>query len=173
MKILFIFFFLIAPVLSFAEIFKCNNSGVILYSTSPCSSGSVIYKSDLVSVLTSSARSVNVPISSGGVYVLAGSLDGRGVSFMLDTGATKTTIAGSTAYEMGIRSCGITSYSNTASGLAGQCSMVISRLDVGGFVFNNVPVDISPKMIGYSLIGNDLLSRFKIQHQSGVMTISR
>lgn len=169
MKILYILFFLLAPAFSFADVYKCNNSGVYSYSQSPCSSGSVAYREDLVT----SGNSVSVPLGRNLVHNLMGQVNGRSVSFILDTGASATTLSGDTAYSMGVHSCETTSQSNSAGGLINLCSAVISRIEIAGAVFNNVTVRIAPTMRGQSLIGNDLLSRFRIEHHDGVMTLTR
>ena len=155
-------------------VYKCVNDGHVTYGSTPCSSGAAIYKHDSVSeVHTSLIPPVALRRGSNGVYNLAGNINGFPVDFILDTGAAKTTISGTTAYQMGIRSCQITNSISTANGLAGNCSMVVSKLMLGDFNFTNVTVNIAPSMQGNSLIGNDLLAELKVQQHNGEMILSK
>lgn len=162
------------PTKNSSGVYKCVNSGHVTYGSVPCASGAAVYQSDLVIVThTPMARSVALMRGDNGVYNLSGNVNGFPVDFILDTGAAKTTISGTTAYQMGIHSCQVTNNSSTANGLAGNCSMVVSKLSVGDFVFSNVTVNIAPNMQGNSLIGNDLLSELKVEQHNGEMTLSK
>lgn len=174
MKILYILFFLIVPVASYADVYKCRGSGGSSYSDSLCGSGAVAYRDDLLTSNNSpSQTSVSVPLGDNGVHNLTGDINGSPVSFILDTGASRTTLSGDTAYALGVHSCQITGNSNTAAGVVGHCSMVVSSIQIAGVIFRDVPVKISPTMRGRSLVGNDLLSRFRIEQRGGVMVLSR
>jgi len=173
MKTLYILFFLIVPAVSYGDVYKCRGSGGSSYSDSSCGSGSVAYRSDLLTLNNAPSQfSVSVPLS-GGAYNMVGEVNGSPVNFILDTGASSTVISGDTAYAMGIRTCQITGQTSTAAGVIGHCSMVVRRLVVAGVLFSDVVVSISPTMRGRSLLGNDLLSRFRIEQRGGVMTLSR
>jgi aspartyl protease family protein len=170
------------PTTNSTGVFKCVNAGHVTYATVPCASGAVAYQSDLITVThadlvtvthASPVRSVSLMRGGNGVYNLSGKVDSYPVDFILDTGASKTTISGTTAYQMGIHSCDITSNTSTANGMAGNCSMTVARLSVGDFIFTNVSVNIAPTMQGNSLIGNDLLSELKVEQHGGVMTLSK
>lgn len=159
-------------------VFKCLNEGHVTYSASPCASDSsaVAYQDNLVNISQAPDKhfhSVSLIRGGNGVYNLSGKVNSIPADFIIDTGASSTTISGSTAHQMGVRSCTITGTVSTANGIAGNCSMVVARLSFGDFVFTNVQVNIAPTMQGNSLIGNDLLSALKVEQHGGVMTLSK
>ncbi len=159
-----------------AEVFKCNNSGVISYSATPCASGSVAYPYNLhrISGASSALEGViSVRRGDNGGYNLNGSANGVPVVFLLDTGASRTTISGRVAYQLGVRSCDANILMATANGLVGSCRINLPRLTVDRFQFSNVDVNVALSMEQDALLGNDLLTRFKIEQQGGVMVLSR
>ncbi len=155
-----------------AEVFKCVVSGHISYSDSPCLSGSVPYAAPH-DTIPGEPRSVTVTRGANGVYSLPGSIDGQSATFIVDTGATYTTISGALAYRLGIHSCQQAGITNTASGKAVFCRARISRLSIAGFKFSNIDVSITPQMPQDGLLGNDLLSTLKLTHAAGSITLSR
>jgi clan AA aspartic protease (TIGR02281 family) len=166
MKTLFILYILF-PVLASAEVYKCNVSGVVVYSANRCASGvgEMAYNAGAVS--GAHGGSLTVRLGANGVYNVQGALNGLPVSFLLDTGASLTSVSGDSAYALGIKTCDIAGYTSTANGQAPVCRAVISSLSFGGFTFSNLPVLVTPGMRGQSLIGNDLLSKFRIEHSAG------
>ncbi len=152
-----------------AQVFKCANSRVS-YSDSPCSSGGVSYNA--------SAASVSTPVSlqivhANGGFFYQGSANGLPVNFQIDTGATKTTLSGDTAFKLGVKSCVPSGVSHTANGQAVFCMVRLSSLTLGQFTFSNVDVQVMPGMSGVSLFGMDLLSQMHFSQFNGVLTISR
>jgi len=93
--------------------------------------------------------------------------------FLVDSGATNTTVSGDLAYRLGIPTCQTVNQISTANGMTGVCRLTVSSLSFAGLNYSNITVDISPNMKGASLIGNDLTSKLKITQNNGVMTISR
>jgi predicted aspartyl protease len=61
----------------------------------------------------------------------------------------------------------------TAGGTVPTCSLMVSSLSFGGFIFSNVQVILSPSMQGDVLLGQDLLFGFKIEQHNGVMVLSK
>jgi len=174
MNILFALFALLLPVHSFAQVFKCVNSGAVSYSAIPCSSGAAPYNSSRISGAVSSSNGViTVHRSAEGVYPLQVNLNGINVSMLVDTGATYTTVSSRIGSELGVHSCEATGISNTANGQTSFCSITVSSLSVGALRFSNVPVKIQAGLSMDGLLGNDFLSHFKIEHQNGVMRLSR
>jgi aspartyl protease family protein len=164
---------LLLPSLASGEVFKCVVDGGVSYSGSPCLSGAVPYDAGRVSVNDESADTVTVTRDSHGIYSLPGSINGRSVNFIVDTGASFTTISGDFAKTLGINNCIQVGVTHTANGDAPMCRVNISSLSFGGFNYSNISVSLSPNMQGIALIGNDLLSRLKVNQQAGVMVISK
>lgn len=168
-----IFILFLLPSFAFGEVFKCVNDGRVSYLSSPCLSGAAHYDADRVSIANASVNSVTVFLGSDGQYTLPGSVNGIGTTFIIDTGASFTTISGDFAFKLGVHSCVPVGTVHTANGNAPTCRVTVSSLTVGGFNFSNVTIFLNPTMQGNTLLGNDLLSGFKVNHQAGLMVLSK
>ncbi len=168
-----IFILFLLPSLAFGEIFKCVNNGSVSYSGSPCLSGAVSYDANRVSVANSSANSVTLFRDATGRFSMPGSINGQGTIFTVDTGATFTTISGDFASKLGIHSCAAVGITHTANGDAPMCRVTVSSMSAGGFNFSNITISLNPTMQGGALLGNDLLSGFKVNQQANVMVLSK
>lgn len=155
------------------EVFKCKENGHITYSSTPCSSGRVSYDARRASISESSVGSASITRDSGGIYRAKGSVNGQSESFIIDTGASFTTLSGDFASRLGVQNCRAVGFFNTANGRVAFCRVNVARLTVAGFSFANVSVAVNPGLIGESLFGNDLLGQFAVSHRNGVMTLSR
>jgi aspartyl protease family protein len=107
------------------------------------------------------------------LYPVQGSVNGLTANFIVDTGATNTTLSAELASRLGIHSCVANSVVSTANGIANHCRVIVSSLIFAGFNFRDILVSVSPIMQGPSLIGNDILSIFKIEQEQGLMVLSR
>lgn len=161
------------PSFAFGEVYKCVEEGRVSYSGTPCKSGAVPYDSRRASVNDQSADSVTVTRDAHGIYSLPGAINGRSVNFIVDTGASFTTISGDFARTMGINNCTQVGVTHTANGDAPVCRVKITSLSFGGFSYSNLSISLNPTMQGVALLGNDLLSGFKVNQQAGVMVLSR
>ena len=168
-----LFFLLCFPLIALAGVHKCVNDGKVVYSESPCVSGAVVYDAERFSVADGSVRSVLISRGVGGLFWAVGSVNGLPVDFVVDTGATSTTLSGDVAYRLGVRSCVPVGQVVTANGSTSFCRVNVSSLIVAGFNFFNVSVVVNPTMQGASLFGNDLLKRFTVISRDGVMMLSR
>jgi aspartyl protease family protein len=155
-----------------AETYKCIQSGKTTYSSSPCGDNAKIIGSH-VSVSGGYANSVSLVRDATGRFSMPGSVNGQRTTFTVDTGATFTTISGDFAYKLGIHNCTPVGVSHTANGDTPTCRVTVSSLSVGGFDFSNITIYLNPTMQGGALLGNDLLSGFKVNQQANVMVISR
>lgn len=113
-------------------------------------------------------------------FWLLGSANGGAdrVFFLIDTGAGQTTFSPETAKKFGIENgnCEVVLQTTTPAGLNPLCQKTIEKLEVGGFVFNNVKIFILQNLAAApALLGNDLLQKFLIiQHGNGqILTLSR
>lgn len=101
------------------------------------------------------------------------------VFFLVDTGASRTTFSLETAKKYGIEvgNCEAVLQTTTPAGLNGLCQKTVEKLEVGGFIFNNVKIYILQNLAAApALLGNDLLRKFLIfQHgENGqILTLSR
>ncbi|MGB7596392.1 MAG: retropepsin-like aspartic protease [Gallionella sp.] len=154
-------------------IYKCMDNGKVSYTETPCKSGSLPIRNDLTSILDAPAITVTLRKNEHGLYAVGGSVNNQPTEFLIDTGATNTTLSGELAYRLGLRTCQIVGQVNTANGITGNCRVTVSILSFAGFNYSNITVNVSPNMKGASLIGNDITSTLKIAQNNGFMSISR
>lgn len=154
-------------------VFKCVNDEKVSYTETPCKSGAVPMNRDFISISEAPSNTATVIKNNNGVYSVIGSVNSQPTEFLIDSGATNTTISGELAYRLGVHTCQIVNQTNTANGMAGNCRITVSSLSFAGFNYSNITVNLSPNMKGASLIGNDLTSKLKVMQNNGVMTISK
>ena len=107
---------------------------------------------------------------SDGHYHWPGSINGRDVDFLVDTGATSTAISASLARELKLESLGAVQ-SNTAGGVVtGQVVSADVALQ-GGVNAQRLRVVALPGLSDRPLLGMDVLGRLKWQQGSGVMRV--
>jgi len=165
--------FLFLPVFCHAGVFKCKTeSGQVTYSEEPCAVGALPYQADQVSIGGSSQYASFVR-GNDGVFKAAGSVNSQPVEFVIDTGASVTTLSGDIASRLGLTNCVDMGVAHTANGQTTICRVTLSRLTVAGFNFANIQVAVSPNMRGAGLLGNDLLKQFNVNLQGNLLTLSR
>ena len=117
-------------------------------------------------------RGAAVEIARGrdGHYHGPGSINGRAVDFLIDTGATGTAIPAALARELNLEPVG-TLRSNTAGGVVtGQ--LVRADLELrGGFSVRRLPVVALPGLADNPLLGMDVLGRLRWQQRDAVLRI--
>lgn len=106
-----------------------------------------------------------------GNYFVSGSVNGYTVNFMVDTGASLTTISKQTAAAAGIQSSCTPRSFHTANGEVIGCVATIHEITFDKFRLVNVDVAVMPNMQG-ALLGMNVLGQFKMQQQGNVMRIS-
>lgn len=116
-------------------------------------------------------KSMEIPIT-GGHFRTMGSINGRPVAYMIDTGATITSVSARVASSLGIAGCQSMGVTQTANGRVRNCRVVVSEIVVGSFRVHNVPLSILPAMADELLLGMDVLRRFEIYQNGQVMRIS-
>lgn len=167
------FLFLLYPVLCQAEVFKCMNDGHVTYSEKPCVSGAVHYNTARASI-GGELNTVFIPREKNGSFKAMGSVNGQSVEFIIDTGASLTTLGGDIAQRVGfIKSCEPVGVVETANGKTFYCLITVSKLNIVGFNFLNVTIAVNPSMQGVALLGSDLLKQFTINQQGNLLMLSR
>ena len=100
---------------------------------------------------------VKIPIGEDGHYWVQARLNGQAVRFMVDSGASTTTIGKDTAAAVGVAADGQKVMVNTANGPAWMTQATANRLEVGTIVRSDFPVDISSQD-DMNLLGMNFLS---------------
>jgi aspartyl protease family protein len=118
-------------------------------------------------------RNVAVQINEQGQYITTGSINGRPVSFLIDTGANVIAINSKMAASLGIDfESGKSMETTTASGSVRSRAVMLDTVHVGEISVSNVqavvlegdfPVDI--------LLGMSFLKNVKIEENAGLMLL--
>ncbi len=112
--------------------------------------------------------SMEVKRAANGHFYLPGSIENEPVTFMVDTGATVTSISSTVARQAGIHGCKEVQF-QTANGAAAGCLALVPRMTLGNFTLQNITVAVMPNM-EINLLGANVLRNFQIsQNDSGML----
>lgn len=165
-----------------ASVYKCRNQqGELIYQGSPCEQDTLavsswetavspMYREEEKSAPASASSTYIVKQGDGGHYFIDGTINGKPLTFLVDTGATAVSLPREIAY-MAHMSCEENIRVNTANGSASVCIAVIATLKLGPFTLKNVPATIMPNL-DQPLLGMNVLQQFKIEQDNGEMKIS-
>lgn len=116
--------------------------------------------------------SVILKRNRGGHYVATGQINGRDVTFLVDTGATQVAVPEGLALHMGLKK-GERQSSSTANGWTHTWSTVIDEVRLGPIVQRNVRASILPNMPGNEvLLGMTFLRDMELVQRDGKLTIT-
>ena len=160
-------------------IYKCKNQqGKLLYQKSPCKENV-----NTISSWTTSAKAQppahepekkNIEFiikqNPNGYYFLDGAINGKALTFVIDTGASFVSLPSSTAYGARI-SCKDKIDMQTANGSIKGCSTTIKKLNFGPFVIKDVMAVIAPNL-SQPLLGMNVLQQLKMAQEKGEMRLS-
>jgi len=109
---------------------------------------------------------------SGGHFWTNGTINGKSVRFVVDTGATNVSMSQSQAERLGIdyRS-GQRGVSNTANGQVQTYRVPLTSVRVGEVETYNVAATIVPMPMDYVLLGNSFLTRFQMKRENDTLTL--
>jgi|SRR5882672_3199285 len=109
-------------------------------------------------------RTVTVESGRGGHFQVEGSVDGRRLDFMVDTGATVVALRERDANKLGIfpRPTEYTSRVSTANGVIAVAPVRLSSLEINGIrVYDVAAVVIPDQSLSGNLLGMSFLSRVR------------
>jgi aspartyl protease family protein len=116
---------------------------------------------------------ITLPVSSGGHFMANGTVNGRAIQFMVDTGATAVALGVGDAQRMGIDyQKGIPVRMNTANGVAQGWRVILDSVRIGEVEIYDVEAVVGPDM-PFALLGNSFLSRFSMNRNSDTMVLER
>jgi aspartyl protease family protein len=120
----------------------------------------------------SGAREIVVTAGAGGHFFVPGSINGRAVQFMVDTGATSVAIGQAEAERLGLDwRNGQRALSSTANGPVPVQLLTLSSVRVGEVQVANVSAIVMPAPMPYILLGNSFLTRFQMRRENDVMRL--
>ena len=115
--------------------------------------------------------SMEVQRQANGHFYLPGTIDNIPATFMVDTGASVTSISSDLARQAGIRNCKEVQF-QTANGSATGCIALVPRMTLGNFVVENITVAVMPN-IETNLLGANVLRYFQVSQNDSSMLIGR
>ena len=117
-------------------------------------------------------REIVLSAGPGGHFMTSGSINGRAVQFMVDTGATRVALGRAEAERIGLDlSNAQRGMTQTANGAVPVQLLTISALRVGEVLLANVPAVVVPAPMPYVLLGNSFLQRFQMRRDNEVMRL--
>jgi aspartyl protease family protein len=143
------------------------------YLMSPRDNGVVIANATPV---TPNSRIVSVPRGQNGHFTVDGLVDGRRISFLVDTGAFAVTLRESDAARFGIHPArrDYTARVTTANGVTSAAPIELNRVEVGDILVRNVRALVLPdESLGQNLLGMTFLSQIHWQYQSGKLVMEQ
>ncbi len=165
-------------VTSFSEVEILNNevTNLRLLSIGYLPADLMLLYDSSLGVVDSSKNSVEgigalILQRKSGHFEAEGSVNDVPVVFMIDTGATLTSISTKTAILAGVRDCE-PSQTYTANGFIDTCIGTVKELSVGQFRLKNVKVSYSKEIENTSLLGMNIIEQFYLEQQGDVMRLS-
>jgi aspartyl protease family protein len=120
-----------------------------------------------------SSNKIVLPIHSGGHFFASGTINGKPMQLMVDTGATTVALGQSDALRLGIDyTKGRPVRIGTANGQAQGWLIKLNSVRIGDVEVFEVDAIVGPNM-PYALLGNSFLSRFSMNRTSDVMVLER
>ena len=111
---------------------------------------------------------------SGGHFMTGGSINGKAVSFVVDTGATAVSLSESVADRIGLDyRKAQRGMANTANGPVPIHVMSLNVVRVGDVNVYNVDAVIMPAPMELVLLGNSFLTRFQMKRDNDTMRLIR
>ncbi|MBI5259946.1 MAG: retroviral-like aspartic protease family protein [Burkholderiales bacterium] len=122
----------------------------------------------------SSGNAIVLAAGPGGHFMTVGSINGKSVQFMVDTGATVVAMSQSDAERIGLDwRRGKRGLSHTAGGTVPVHAVNLNTVRVGDVEVTNVDAVVVPAEMPMVLLGNSFLSRFSMRRDNDVMRLER
>lgn len=124
--------------------------------------------------LRGASTEIVLTAGSGGHFTTAGQINGKAVSFLVDTGATAIALGQADADRLGIN------YKNAPRGFAGTANgripvnvVTLSSVRVGDVEIANVEAVVMPSSMEHVLLGNSFLTRFQMKRDNDTMRLTK
>jgi aspartyl protease family protein len=111
---------------------------------------------------------------SRGHFMTPGTINGRSVSFMLDTGATTVAMSAADATRIGIDfQKGTPVQMNTANGVALGYRLRLASVRVGDVEVYDIDAIVSQQPMPYVLLGNSFIGRFSLRRDAEQLVLDK
>ena len=119
-----------------------------------------------------SGSQIVLTAGTGGHFITRGSINGKTVRFLVDTGATNIALSQAEADRIGLNyRNGERGISNTANGQVIVYRTLLDVVRVGDVQVYNVAATVLPAQMEAVLLGNSFLTRFQMKRENDVMTL--
>lgn len=117
--------------------------------------------------------SVEVPRAEDGHYYLTLMIDGTGVPFMVDTGASGMVLAAKDAARLGIDPASLNYFgqANTANGVVRTARVTLPLVELGPFRNERFQAFVTEGELDQSLLGMDYLGQFRMEFSGGKLIL--
>lgn len=120
------------------------------------------------------ANEVVLAADSHGQFFAEGSVNGKAVRFLVDTGASQVSMGLADAQRIGLRyQEGARGFSQTANGRAAVWSVKLDRVRIGGVEVTNVDALVHEQNMPMVLLGMSVLNRMEMRRDGSRMTLRR
>lgn len=117
-------------------------------------------------------REIVLTAGPGGHFSSAGTINGKQVRFLVDTGATMVSIGKDDAERLGLDlSNARRGATQTANGPVQVALITLSSVRVGDVELSNVGAVVLPQSLPVVLLGNSFLSRLQMKRENDVMRL--
>jgi aspartyl protease family protein len=119
---------------------------------------------------------VTIPRGVDGMYRIGGAINGRGVDFLVDTGATSVALSSELAQRVGInyRKVGRKGLAETAAAVVPAYSVVLDKVEVGQIAIPNVDaIIIEGSKPSQPLLGLSFLKRIELTQAGSIIKLSK
>lgn len=121
-----------------------------------------------------SGSRIVLPMGPGGHFSSAGSINGRPVVFLVDTGASLVSISQAEADRIGLDyRAAPRGMVQTANGAVPVHSVRLATLRIGDVQVYDVPAVVLPAQMPQVLLGNSFLGRFQMRRDIDTMTLDK
>jgi len=112
--------------------------------------------------------------SSGGHFFSDGAINGKHVSFVVDTGATSVALSQLDADRIGLDyKKGPRVHAQTANGQVMVYATTLTSVRIGDVTVHNVQAVVVPGAMNHVLLGNSFLTRFQMKRENDMLTLER
>jgi aspartyl protease family protein len=122
----------------------------------------------------SSANEVVLIAGPGGHFRSIGQINGKAVTFLVDTGASSVALSQSLADSLGIayRNAPV-GFANTANGTVMIHMVTLDAVRLGGVLVANVQAIVLPTPMEHVLLGNSFLAHVQMRRENDVMRLEK
>ena len=111
---------------------------------------------------------------SGGHFFTGGSINGKAVRFLVDTGASYVSMGINDAERLGIDyRAGQRGMTNTANGAMAVYKIALASVRVGDVLVYDVEALVGQAPMDQVLLGNSFLTRFQMKRENDTLTLSK